>query len=69
MVKDLTDEGATVSLTGLMGIPREFSLFVEPQSVRYSCAVTLTKGNSMKVVFKGKEENIRYRDYVRSSAA
>lgn len=69
MVKDISETGATISLTGLMGIPQNFSLFVEPESIRYSCAVTSTKGNSMIVTFNEKEENIRYRDYIRRSAA
>lgn len=68
MVKDLTDDGAIVSLTGLMGIPSKFSLFIEPESVRYSCVVSMSKGNSVVVNFEAKEENLRYRDYVKRNA-
>lgn len=69
MIKNLNDDGATISLTGLMGIPENFSLFVEPESVRYTCEVSATKGNSINVNFVEKQENIRFRDYLKRNAA
>ena len=68
MVKDLTCEGATLSLTGLMGIPQRFSLFIEPDAVKYACLAKTIRGNSVIVVFEGKEENQRFRDHVKKPA-
>lgn len=63
MVKDISDQGAVVSMTGLLGIPEEFYLFIEPDGIKYGCSVVNTKGNTMSVSFKSKEENQRFRDH------
>lgn len=62
MVKDLTDAGAVVSLTGLLGVPETFNLFIEPDAVKYGCSVIGTRGNTISVSFSSKEENQRFRD-------
>lgn len=62
MVKDLTDQGAVISLTGLLGVPEIFSLFIEPDGIKYGCSVTGSRGNTISVSFSSKEENQRYRD-------
>lgn len=67
MVKDLTDQGAVVSLTGLLGVPTTFSLFIEPDGIKYGCSVTGTRGNTISVSFSSKEENQRYRDQKKRS--
>lgn len=67
MVKDLTDQGAVISLTGLLGVPDIFSLFIEPDGIKYGCSVTGTRGNTISVSFSSKEENQRYRDQKKRS--
>ena len=69
MVKDLSEDSATLSLTGLMGIPQRFSLFIEPDAIKYACVVKNIRGNSVAVSFESKEENKRFRDHMKKPAA
>ena len=59
------EAGATLSLQGLIGIPDRFSLYVEPDSVRHACRVVEKRGNTLRVSFESREENIRYRSALR----
>jgi len=62
-LRDYNDAGAHLTVSGLMGIPDTFSLFVEPDSIRYACRVILRKGNTVKVEFTGAAANNRYREF------
>ena len=62
ILREFSTDGAQLTVSGLMGIPDHFSLYIEPDSVRYSCAVVLRKGNSVRVSFQNCEENVRFRD-------
>ncbi len=62
-LNSLDGNGASLTVAGLMGIPDSFSLFVEPESIRYVCAVSERRGNFVKVTFTGQEDNIRFRDF------
>ena len=61
-LREYSQDGAHITVSGLMGIPEEFSLYVEPDSVKYDCRVSLRKGNSVRVDFKSSTLNMRYRD-------
>ena len=61
-IGQFSPDGAQLTVSGLMGIPEKFNLYVEPDAVRYECQVTLRKGNSVRVAFKASEQNARYRD-------
>jgi len=61
-LREFSTEGAHLTVSGLMGIPDQFSLYIEPDAIKYSCAVVLRKGNSVKVTFSDCEENVRFRD-------
>lgn len=61
-LREFSEEGAQLTVSGLMGIPDSFSLYVEPDSVKYECRVNLRKGNSVRVEFTSTTENMRYRD-------
>ncbi|GEM_PF-1447940 len=63
-LREFSTDGAQLTVSGLMGIPDQFLLFIEPDSVRFTCKVMLRKGNSVKVSFIEREENVRYRDFV-----
>lgn len=61
-LRELSSDGAQITVAGLMGIPDRFSLYIEPDSLKYSCRVTARKGNSVRVDFVDCEENVRFRD-------
>ncbi len=61
-LREFSSEGAHLTVSGLMGIPDHFSLYVEPDSIKFGCQVTLRKGNSVQVRFTDRQENMRFRD-------
>jgi len=63
-VKDFADAGAVLSMTGWMGLPSNFVLFVEPDTVRAECRVIKRKGSSISVEFTNVEHGVRLRDTV-----
>ena len=63
-LREFSTEGAQLTVSGLMGIPDQFLLYIEPDSIRFTCKVMLRKGNSVKVSFAEREENVRYRDFI-----
>lgn len=62
VLREFSTDGAQLTVSGLMGIPERFFLYVEPDSIKLTCSVTLRKGNSVRVRFTNCEENVRYRD-------
>jgi len=62
LLREFSSEGAQLTVSGLMGIPDKFLLYIEPDSIRFNCSVLLRKGNSVSVRFDLREENIRFRD-------
>jgi len=61
-LREFSEDGAHLTVSGLMGIPETFSLYVEPDSIRFECRVILRKGSSVRVDFVDRLENARYRD-------
>ncbi|MGB7287731.1 MAG: hypothetical protein WBC71_12430 [Salaquimonas sp.] len=61
-LREFSTEGAQLTVSGLMGIPDQFSLYIEPDSIKLACSVILRKGNSVRVNFTNREENVRFRD-------
>lgn len=60
-VKNLSQTNATLTMTGWLGLPSNFTLFVEPDSIRAQCRVLQRKGSNVDVEFTNVEEGIRYR--------
>ncbi len=58
-------DSAHFTVSGLMGIPDHFSLYVEPDKIRYECEVVMKKGNAVRVRFNDREENVRFRGGMR----
>ncbi|MCB1384493.1 MAG: hypothetical protein KDJ80_01020 [Nitratireductor sp.] len=54
--------GATLTISGLMGIPDTFLLYVEPDAIRYRCSVRERRGNTVSVRFLSSTDNVRFRD-------
>lgn len=65
-MRDYAEDGARLTVSGLMGIPDRFFLYVEPDSVRYDCHVLERRGNTVRVSFTARAENVRFRDDRRS---
>lgn len=62
-IKSLDASGASLTVSGLLGIPERFSLFVEPETARFSCRVLESRGSHVRVAFESREDNVRFRDY------
>ena len=60
-VKELTDNSAVLTMTGWLGLPSNFTLFIEPDSIKAECRIILRKGSNIRVEFVRVEEGIRYR--------
>jgi len=61
-LREYSESGAFLTISGLMGIPEKFCLFVEPDSIKFDCVVSQRKGNSVRVAFTGQTNNVRYRE-------
>ena len=61
-LREFSGEGAQLTVSGLMGIPDKFLLYVVPDSIRFNCTVLQRKGNSVSVRFDLRQENVRFRD-------
>ena len=60
-VKNFTDNQATLTMSGWMGLPSSFILYIEPDSIRTHCRVLSRKGSNIQVEFTEVEQGIRYR--------
>jgi len=60
-VKNFTEEQATLTMTGWMGLPSDFILYIEPDSIRTTCRVISRKGSNIQVEFTEVEQGVRYR--------
>lgn len=61
-VKNFSEETAVLVMSGWMGLPSSFTLYVEPDSVRAQCRVINRKGSNIQVEFTEMEEGVRYRN-------
>lgn len=52
-VRDFGAGSATLLLGGWLGIPEQFSLYVEPDEVRLECRVAGRRGNAVTIAFDG----------------
>ena len=50
-VREFSPQGAVLTMDGWMGVPENFSLFVDPERSRYTCKVISQRGNSARVAF------------------
>lgn len=60
-VKNFTQENATLTMTGWMGLPSDFVMYIEPDSIRTNCRVISRKGSNIQVEFTQVEQGVRYR--------
>ena len=68
-VREFSTSSATITMTGWLGLPSEFTLYVEPDSIRAQCKVLGRKGNNIQVEFTRIDEEIRFRSTALSSMA
>ena len=61
IVNKFTESSATLSMTGWMGLPSEFTLYIEPDSIRTECRVILRRGSNIEVEFLDVEHDVRYK--------
>ncbi|MEM9330154.1 MAG: hypothetical protein AAGA53_02440 [Pseudomonadota bacterium] len=60
-VKEFTETRAIITMSGWMGLPSEFTLYVEPDSVRVQCKVVRSSGSNVEVHLSNMEKNVRFR--------
>lgn len=60
-VRSFSEESAVLSMSGWMGVPSEFLLYVEPDNIRAKCLVSQRKGSNVQVRFTEIETDMRYR--------
>lgn len=60
-VKNFSDDQATLAMSGWMGLPSSFTLYIEPDSIRTTCRVISRKGSNIQVEFTKVEQGVRYR--------
>lgn len=60
-VRDFSAGTATLILGGWLGIPNEFSLYVEPDQLRLECRIAARRGNAVTVSFDGQVHEARPR--------
>lgn len=63
-VKNFTETQATLTMSGWMGLPSTFTLYIEPDSIRTACRVLSRKGSNIQVEFTEVEQGVRYRSSV-----
>ncbi len=51
MVREISDQHAVLTMSGWIGFPSEFTLHVEPDSLRAKCQVTNRRGSTVEVSF------------------
>lgn len=54
-VREISDHHAVLTMNGWIGFPSEFTLYVEPDSLRASCKVTNRRGSTVEVSFSDVE--------------
>ncbi len=60
-VKNFSDDKATLSMSGWMGLPSSFMLYIEPDSIKTNCRVISRKGSNIQVEFTEVEQGVRYK--------
>jgi len=67
-VKEFSDKRAVLTMSGWLGLPSNFTLYVEPDSIRAQCRVVRCSGSNVEVAFSDMEENVRFRSSHSSAA-
>ena len=48
-------------MSGWLGLPSSFTLYVEPDSIRATCKVVRSSGSNIEVLLSELEDNVRFR--------
>ena len=67
-VTKFNETRAVLTMSGWMGLPSNFTLYVEPDSIRAQCKVVKCVGSSVEVTLSELEENVRFRSSHSSAA-
>ena len=60
-VKDFSKTHAVLTMSGWLGLPSDFTLFLEPDAIRAECKVVQRRGSNIKVEFTSVTDGVRYR--------
>ena len=59
-VKNFSREGAVLGMSGWLGLPSVFFLYVEPDQIKAKCRIKSRRGSNVSIEFVELEENCRY---------
>ncbi|MEL7430654.1 MAG: hypothetical protein AAFN43_11730 [Pseudomonadota bacterium] len=60
-VKNFTQSHAVLTMSGWLGLPSTFVLFVEPDAIKAECRVIQRRGSNIKVEFTSITDGVRCR--------
>ena len=60
-VREFSDHHAVLTMSGWLAFPSEFTLYVEPDSIRAHCRITKRRGSTIEVGFTEVEHGARYK--------
>jgi hypothetical protein len=60
-VRDFRHDGATIVTAGWLGLPQRFHLHVDPDGIRFECAIRWKRGDRVGVSFGDKTPHRRGR--------
>ncbi|MEO0329425.1 MAG: hypothetical protein AAF217_12600 [Pseudomonadota bacterium] len=60
-VKNFSKESAILTMTGWLGLPSQFKLYIEPDNICAHCDVVERRGSNVRVIFQDVESDTRYR--------
>ncbi|MEM7069176.1 MAG: hypothetical protein AAF478_09850 [Pseudomonadota bacterium] len=64
----MNETRAVLTMSGWMGLPSSFTLYIEPDSLRAQCKVVKANGSNVEVMLSDLEENVRFRSSHSSAA-
>ena len=60
-VREFSESHAVLTMSGWLAFPSEFTLYVEPDSIRAHCRVMKRRGSTIEVGFTQIEHDVRYK--------
>ena len=61
IVKKFSEANATLTMSGWLGLPSSFVLYIEPDGIRTDCHVICRKGSNIDVEFTNVTADSHYR--------
>jgi len=60
-IRTFSERSAVLVMNGWLGLPDQFTLYVDPDQLKISCKVGRRQGSMVTVLFQEIEEGVRFR--------